>query len=190
MQRSSSSGGSGGGAKVPKTLAVACCAGCAAKGFYGADGVTLRPCPTCNKVFYCSEVRVCGGGGPCVWGGPPWDEMTGCMLVKREHVWGGYRGGAVGMRCIANLQYTHITPRTLCLTLPSPDRERACLHPHPHQNLFFPLILPSPPPTPTQVCARLDYVSHKNICKYSSTGMWQTYGGRPVDDYWVNNAGG
>lgn len=42
--------------RIPKTLGLAVCSGCGAKGYYGADGVHLEPCRQCKQVWYCSEV--------------------------------------------------------------------------------------------------------------------------------------
>lgn len=36
--------------RVPKTLGLAVCAGCNAKGFYKADGVHLEQCRQCGQV--------------------------------------------------------------------------------------------------------------------------------------------
>ncbi|KAF6265344.1 hypothetical protein COO60DRAFT_1040728 [Scenedesmus sp. NREL 46B-D3] len=40
---------------VPKTLAVALCAGCGCRSFFNADGAQLKPCPGCGHAFYCSD---------------------------------------------------------------------------------------------------------------------------------------
>ena len=43
------------GDSVPKTLAVASCAGCGSRAFRKADGPGLFPCHQCARVYYCSE---------------------------------------------------------------------------------------------------------------------------------------
>eukprot|EP00798_Chlamydomonas_sp_ICE-L_P013547 gene13547-19417_t len=78
--------------RIPKTMAMAQCAGCGAKAFRKADGVNLMPCKHCKSVFYCSET-----------------------------------------------------------------------------------------------CANVDWKSHKQLCKYHTTGQWQSCRLRPADEYWVNN---
>ncbi|GFR49430.1 hypothetical protein Agub_g11487, partial [Astrephomene gubernaculifera] len=40
----------------------------------------------------------------------------------------------------------------------------------------------------SEACARLDYQSHKAVCKHSSTGHWTPGGIRPAEDCWVSNA--
>jgi hypothetical protein len=40
----------------------------------------------------------------------------------------------------------------------------------------------------SDTCRKTDFQSHKSLCKYHTTGVWQPYGRRPEDDYWVNNA--
>ncbi|KAK9829476.1 hypothetical protein WJX72_006085 [[Myrmecia] bisecta] len=39
---------------VPKTMGVAACSGCGRKSYYKADGLQLKPCSQCEKVYYCS----------------------------------------------------------------------------------------------------------------------------------------
>eukprot|EP00877_Chromochloris_zofingiensis_P014270 jgi/Chrzof1/9097/Cz03g35280.t1 len=39
----------------------------------------------------------------------------------------------------------------------------------------------------SELCARLDYPSHKHICKYATTGHWTPAGTRPAGEYWVQN---
>ncbi|KAJ1461498.1 hypothetical protein M885DRAFT_558646 [Pelagophyceae sp. CCMP2097] len=40
---------------VPATLAIASCAACGLRAFYGADGQPMRPCVQCGKVYYCDH---------------------------------------------------------------------------------------------------------------------------------------
>lgn len=40
----------------------------------------------------------------------------------------------------------------------------------------------------SETCRRTDFQSHKQICKWHTTGQWQPFGQRPVEDYWVVNA--
>ncbi|KAG2454445.1 hypothetical protein HYH02_001464 [Chlamydomonas schloesseri] len=40
----------------------------------------------------------------------------------------------------------------------------------------------------SEACAKLDYTSHKSICKYVTTGHWAPGGMRPSEECWVNNA--
>lgn len=38
------------------------------------------------------------------------------------------------------------------------------------------------------VCKRIDYPSHKLVCKWATTGQWLPYGKKPAEEYWVNSA--
>ncbi|GIL68676.1 hypothetical protein Vafri_21919 [Volvox africanus] len=40
----------------------------------------------------------------------------------------------------------------------------------------------------SEACAKLDFHSHKAICKYTTTGHWTPGGIRPAEDCWVGNA--
>ncbi|GIL89137.1 hypothetical protein Vretimale_16175 [Volvox reticuliferus] len=40
----------------------------------------------------------------------------------------------------------------------------------------------------SEACAKLDFQSHKAICKYTTTGHWTPGGIRPAEDCWVSNA--
>ncbi|GLI59664.1 hypothetical protein VaNZ11_001601 [Volvox africanus] len=40
----------------------------------------------------------------------------------------------------------------------------------------------------SEACAKLDFQSHKAICKYTTTGHWGPGGIRPAEDCWVANA--
>ncbi|KAG2485673.1 hypothetical protein HYH03_015645 [Edaphochlamys debaryana] len=40
----------------------------------------------------------------------------------------------------------------------------------------------------SEACAKLDYTSHKALCKYHTTGHWAPGGLRPAEEMWVNNA--
>ncbi|KAG2431813.1 hypothetical protein HXX76_009308 [Chlamydomonas incerta] len=40
----------------------------------------------------------------------------------------------------------------------------------------------------SEACAKLDYTSHKALCKYVTTGHWAPGGMRPAGECWVNNA--
>ncbi|GLC33781.1 hypothetical protein PLESTB_000115100 [Pleodorina starrii] len=40
----------------------------------------------------------------------------------------------------------------------------------------------------SEACAKMDYQSHKALCKYATTGHWTPGGARPAEDCWVSNA--
>ncbi len=114
---------------VPKTLGLAKCSGCGARGFHRADGVHLEPCRHCKQVGVRAPRRA-------------------RRHVTRVRAAAQQPGAQPGVAACWLLQVWYCS----------------------------------------EVCAKADWLSHKALCKWQTTGHWEPFGRKAEQEHWVVSA--